>query len=156
MIEVPSAAEIPDLLAKYVDFFSIGTNDLIQYCLAIDRNNDKVNYLYKPSHPAVIRMINRIIEAANNSGIDVSMCGEMAGNPKFTVMLLGMGLRKFSMSPRTIPLVKSIIRNVKVSDCKHIADRVLTMESASQIEKHIEAVNHKLIPDYEKLAKVKL
>ncbi len=156
MIEVPSAAEIPDLLAKYVDFFSIGTNDLIQYCLAIDRNNENVNYLYKPSHPAVLRMINRVIKAANDNGIDVSMCGEMAGNPKFTTVLLGMGLRKFSMTPTSIPLVKSVLRSVKISDCESLVERILTMDSSSQIEKHLVAVNHKLIPDYEKLLKVKL
>ncbi len=156
MIEVPSAAEIPDLLAKYVDFFSIGTNDLIQYCLAIDRNNDKVNYLYKPSHPAVIRMINRVIKSANENGIDVSMCGEMAGNPKFTTLLLGMGLRKFSMNAASIPLVKAVLRSVKISDCEQLVERVLSMESASQIERHIIAMNHKLIPDYERLEGIKL
>ena len=156
MIEVPSAAEIPDLLAKYVDFFSIGTNDLIQYCLAIDRNNDKVNYLYQPSHPAVIRIVHNVVEAAKNAGIDVSMCGEMAGNPKFTTLLLGMGLRKLSMTPASIPLVKAVLRNVKISDCEQLLERVLNMESASQIEKHIVAINHKLIPDYEKLARIKL
>ncbi|BBB32310.1 ptsI phosphotransferase system, enzyme I, PtsI [Thermotomaculum hydrothermale] len=156
MIEVPSAAEIPDLLAKYVDFFSIGTNDLIQYTLAIDRNNDKVNYLYQPSHPAVIRMLNKVMEAAKKSGIDVSMCGEMAGNPKFTTLLLGMGLRKFSMTPPSLPVIKSVLRNVKISDCEQLLKRVLSMESASQIEKHIIAVNHKLIPDYDKLTKIKL
>ena len=156
MIEVPSAAEIPDLLAKYVDFFSIGTNDLIQYCLAIDRNNDKVNYLYQPAHPAVLRMINRVIKSAIEAKIDVSMCGEMAGNPKFTALLLGMGLRKFSMTPASIPLVKAVLRNLKMKDCEELVERVLNMESASQIEKHIIAVNHKLVADYEKIASVKL
>jgi len=156
MIEVPSAAEIPDLLAKYVDFFSIGTNDLIQYCLAIDRNNDKVNYLYQPAHPAVLRMVNRVIKSAIDAKIDVSMCGEMAGNPKFTALLLGMGLRKFSMTPASIPLVKAVLRNLKMKDCEELVERVLNMESASQIEKHIIALNHKLIPDYEKIASVKL
>ena len=156
MIEVPSAAEIPDLLAKYVDFFSIGTNDLIQYCLAIDRNNDKVNYLYQPAHPAVLRMVNRVIKSAIEAKIDVSMCGEMAGNPKFTALLLGMGLRKFSMTPASIPLVKAVLRNLKMKDCEELVERVLNMESASQIEKHIIAVNHKLVADYEKIASVKL
>ncbi len=154
MIEVPSAAEIPDLLAKHVDFFSIGTNDLIQYTLAIDRNNDQVSYLYQPLHPAVVRMLNRVIKASRENGVDVSMCGEMAGDPMYTMLLLGMGLRKFSMSPSSIPLVKAVLRNVTLAQCEEVVERVLTMESSSQIERFLLAMNHKYVPDYEKITKM--
>ncbi len=134
MIEVPSAAITADLLAKEADFFSIGTNDLIQYSLAVDRTNEKVAYLYEPTHPAVLRMIKNIIEAAHNAGIRVGMCGEMAGEPAFVLMLLGLGLDEFSMPSFVIPEVKYIIRSITSEQAKSIATEALKLSTGKEVE----------------------
>ncbi len=149
MIEVPSAAEVSDLLARQVDFFSIGTNDLIQYFLAIDRNNDEVNYLYDPLHPGVLRTILRIIRSAEEADIEVSLCGEMAGNPRYTLLLLGLGLRDFSMTPSTIPLVKQMVSSVNLKDCQKLVKSLMNMDRAEDIAKVLEKTNRQLIPDYD-------
>ncbi len=133
MIEVPSAALTADILAKEVSFFSIGTNDLIQYSLAVDRINEKIAYLYEPAHPAVIRLIKSIIDAGHQAGIWVGMCGEMAAEPVFTLVLLGMGLDEFSASAVAIPEIKKIIRSVTYEQTREISQMVLTLQSASQI-----------------------
>ena len=125
MIEVPSAAMTADILADRSDFFSIGTNDLVQYTLAVDRGNEKVSYLAQQTHPAILRFIKTTIDAAHNRGIKVSMCGEMAGDPAVTVLLLGLGLDEFSMATSSIPAVKSVIREVNFSDCRSLADELL-------------------------------
>ena len=109
MIEVPSAAVIADLLAKEADFFSIGTNDLCQYVLAADRMNKQIKDLYDPYHPAVLRLIRYVIEQGHLQGIPVGMCGELAGDPQATSLLLGMGLREFSMNAPAIPAIKDIL-----------------------------------------------
>ncbi|MEW6170418.1 MAG: phosphoenolpyruvate--protein phosphotransferase [Candidatus Omnitrophota bacterium] len=134
MIEVPSAVITADLLAQEADFFSIGTNDLIQYSLAVDRTNEKVAYLYEPTHPAVIRMIKNIIEAGHNKNIWVGMCGEMAGEPSLIPILLGLGLDEFSVESLIIPEVKSIIRSLSLNQAKEIAEQVLKFSTGKEVE----------------------
>ena len=135
MIEVPSAAMIADVLAREVDFFSIGTNDLIQYSLAVDRNNEHVSYLYRPLHPAILRMIRFVLDCARDNGVDVSMCGEMAGDQRYTALLLGMGLRRLSVSPRSIPDIKSQIRRSDVGELEEATKQCLKMGSAAEVER---------------------
>lgn len=151
MIEIPSAALTCDILAKEADFFSIGTNDLIQYSLAVDRVNEKIAYLYKPIHPAVLRLIKNIIDAGHRSKIWVGMCGEMAGEPGFTLLLLGLGLDEFSMSPVVIPELKYIIRNVKFKDAKELAEKALTMTTVEEVEKFINGKLDELVPALKKM-----
>jgi len=139
MIEVPSAAMIADVLAQEVDFFSIGTNDLIQYSLAVDRNNEHVSYLYRPLHPAILRMIRFVLDCARDNGVEVSMCGEMAGDQRYTALLLGMGLRRLSVSPRSIPEIKSQIRSLEVRELEEATERCLTMGSASEVERCLDS-----------------
>ncbi len=134
MIEVPSAAMTADILAKEVSFFSIGTNDLIQYSLAVDRVNEKVAYLYEPAHPAVLRLIKNIIEAAHNANISVGMCGEMAGDPSFVLILLGMGLDEFSMPPQVIPQLKYIIRAVSMEKARQISEAAMSLSTGKEVE----------------------
>ncbi len=137
MIEVPSAALTSDILAAHADFFSIGTNDLIQYTLAVDRGNEKVAYLYEPFHPGVLRLIRTTIENAHANGLPVGMCGEMAGDPLATVVLLGLGLDSFSMGPIAIPLIKRIMRSVGVMEAEAFARSLVPMGSAAQIEQAV-------------------
>lgn len=137
MIEVPSAAVIADLLATEADFFAIGTNDLIQYSLAIDRSNENVSYLYEPLHPALLRLIKGVIDAGKRAGIPVSMCGEMASDPLFAIVLLGLGLEIFSMGPAAIPVVKNVIRSVRYRDCRRIAEMALQKKTAQEIEEFV-------------------
>jgi phosphoenolpyruvate-protein phosphotransferase (PTS system enzyme I) len=139
MIEVPSAAITADLLAKEADFFSIGTNDLIQYSLAVDRANEKVAYLYEPAHPAVLRMIKNIIEAGHANNIKVGMCGEMASDELFTLVLLGLGLDEYSLSPLAIPQIKYIIRAVTFQEAKNIADEALKLDTSKAVESFMQA-----------------
>ena len=133
MIEVPSAAMVADLLAARVDFFSIGTNDLIQYLLAIDRGNESVAYLYEPHHPAVLRMLQRVIVAARDAGISVSLCGEMASDPRYVPVLMGLGLRELSVNPVTIPAVKDAIRATHAGEARTLTHRLLAASSADEV-----------------------
>ena len=137
MIEVPSAAVIADILATEADFFSIGTNDLIQYSLAIDRRNEYVNYLYEPLHPAVLRLIKFTVDAAHNAGITVSMCGEMAGRIIYTPILLGMGIDILSTNTFAISHVKEMSRNINLEKCRQVVDYVFQIKTAREIYEFI-------------------
>ena len=147
MIEVPSAAITSDILAKEVDFFSIGTNDLIQYSLAVDRVNEKIAYLYEPAHPAVLRLIKTVIESAHNAGIWVGMCGEMAGDIAMTLILLGLGLDEFSTSPIAIPEIKRIIRSVTLRQAKEIAQESMLLSTGKDVEKYAKSRLKEIVPD---------
>jgi len=138
MIEVPSAVIIAEELAQEVDFFSLGTNDLIQYVLAIDRINDRVTYLYEPLHPAVLRMIRKVVEIGHRAGIHVAMCGEMAGDPTYTMILLAMEIDELSMNPLAIPKVKEIIRETTLKEARQLMRKVMKMASASEIRELVE------------------
>jgi phosphoenolpyruvate-protein phosphotransferase (PTS system enzyme I) len=133
MIEIPSAAAIIDLLEKHCDFFSIGTNDLIQYMLAIDRGNDRIAHLYEPAHPAILRTLKRIVDDAHALGVKVGVCGEMAGDPVYAPLLLGLGVDSLSMSPSLLPAVKYLVRAMKMTDAKAFAAEALAMTSAKEI-----------------------
>ena len=145
MVEIPSAAVIADILAKEVDFFSIGTNDLIQYTLAVDRMNEHISHLYEPLHPAVLRLIKNVIDASHRAGKWTGMCGEMAGDTWATAILLGMGLDEFSMSASSIPQVKNIIRTLTYEKAKQIAQEALSMDNPEDIrnmvKREMEAIN---------------
>ena len=134
MIELPSAAITADLLAKEVDFFSIGTNDLIQYALGIDRRNEETLSLYEPLHPAVLRLIQNVICVAESANIDVSLCGEMAGDPIFSILLIGMGITKLSMSPAVIPEIKKLINSISLEDAQSLVKKIMELSTAGEIE----------------------
>jgi phosphotransferase system enzyme I (PtsI) len=155
MIEVPSAALTVDILAKESDFFSIGTNDLIQYSLAVDRANEKVAYLYEPGHPAVLRLIKSVIEVAHENNIWVGMCGEMSGELLFAFLLLGLELDEFSMAPPRVPKIKDLIRNVKFEDAKAVAEKAVKLPTAKEVEKYIQEELRKILKtDFEKFLRI--
>jgi phosphotransferase system enzyme I (PtsI) len=137
MIEVPAAAALADIMLKEVDYVSIGTNDLIQYYLAVDRSNEFVSYLFKPFHPAVIRLIRSVIQAARKAEKDVIVCGEMAADTPSAIVLLGFGLRTFSMNPIFIPRVKKALRSVECRTAEKIAEETLKLRSAQEIEEYV-------------------
>jgi phosphotransferase system enzyme I (PtsI) len=132
-LEVPSAAVTADLLAPHADFFSIGSNDLIQYFLAIDRGNETVSYLYEPLHPAMLRTIRFVVDSAHRAGIPVGMCGEMAADPLLVVILLGLGLDELSMNAPFIGSVKDIIRKLSLEEARDVVDRALRLPTAQEI-----------------------
>jgi phosphotransferase system enzyme I (PtsI) len=134
MIEVPSAALTADLLAEEADFFSVGTNDLIQYCLAVDRTDDRVSDLYEPLHPAIVRTLRTVARAARRRGIPVSVCGEMAADPVVLTLLVGLGLTEFSMAPTAIPLAKQALRGLHAGDAARVAARVIRARTAAEVE----------------------
>jgi phosphotransferase system enzyme I (PtsI) len=139
MIEIPSAAMTADILAKKSSFFSIGTNDLIQYSMAVDRGNERVGYLAHPAHPALLRFIKMTIDAAHKRRIDVAMCGELAGDVNATALLLGLGLDEFSMTAASIPRIKRIIREVTLSSCKELAKKALACETRQEMVDLVES-----------------
>jgi len=146
MIETPSAAMIADLLAAECDYLSIGTNDLIQYSLAADREDEHVGYLYHPLHPAILRALRQIVVAAERSPCAVAMCGDMAGDAMLTWVLIGLGLRHLSMAPRQIPLVKSIVRATRLEDAERLLAQALTMSTETEIEELVYTAMRKRFP----------
>jgi phosphotransferase system enzyme I (PtsI) len=137
MIEVPSAVTVADMLAKYADFFSIGTNDLIQYALAIDRVNEHVAFMYQPFHPAILRMILQVIKAGRQAGIKVALCGEMAGDPLCTSVLLAMGIDELSINAGGIPMIKKVIRSLSLEQAKTDLRKIMKLDTSSQVREFI-------------------
>jgi phosphotransferase system enzyme I (PtsI) len=146
MIETPSAALIADMLAAECDFLSIGTNDLIQYALAADREDEHVGYLYHPLHPAILRAVRQTVVGAERMGKPVAMCGDMAGDPILAWVLMGLGLRNLSMAPRQIPVVKSIIRSTQIADAERLLAQALTMSTETEIEELVYGVMNRRFP----------
>ncbi|MQP65653.1 phosphoenolpyruvate--protein phosphotransferase [Niveispirillum sp. SYP-B3756] len=144
MIEIPAAALAADALADVCDFFAIGTNDLIQYTLAIDRGDEQVAHLYDPLHPAVLRLVQFTVQAANHARIPVSICGEMAGDPRFTALLLGLGVRELSMAPANLPLVKRRVRALDLNRATALAEQVMVKLDSGQIAKLLDGFNETL------------
>jgi phosphotransferase system enzyme I (PtsI) len=146
MIEIPSAVLTADALAKCVKFFSIGTNDLIQYTLAVDRLNERIAHLYEPAHPAMLRLIQSTVDAGRRNGIWVGVCGEMAGDPALTALLLGLGVDELSVAMSAVPPIKYLIRRLKMSDARALAEFALNCDSASEILARSQALARKIAP----------
>ncbi len=147
MIEVPAAVEIADELAKEVDFFSIGTNDLTQYALAIDRANERLTYLYEPLHPAILRMIKRVVDAAHAAKIKVAMCGEMAGDPLYALILLGLQLDELSMNHLAIPRIKRVVRDATLEESKVLLKKALSFGTSHEVRAYVQEYMMKRFPD---------
>jgi phosphotransferase system enzyme I (PtsI) len=146
MIELPSAAMVADRLARECDFFSIGTNDLIQYTIGIDRQNKDVAYLYRPLHLSVLRMVKNVCDAGRAAGIPVSMCGEMAGDPVNALVLIGLGVTELSMNGPSIPFVKKVVRAARASDAQALVDRLLALTAADEIEREVRVEMNRRFP----------
>jgi phosphotransferase system enzyme I (PtsI) len=147
MIETPSAALMASALARGADFFSIGTNDLTQYTLAVDRGNELVSTLYSAADPAVLYLIKAVIQDAHKAQIDVAVCGEMASEPEHIMLLLGMGVRTLSLTSPMIPEIKQIIRSVTIEDCNNVARKVLGMSSERQVSNYLRDATRKILPE---------
>jgi phosphotransferase system enzyme I (PtsI) len=147
MIEVPAAALMADQFAKEVDFFSIGTNDLIQYTMAVDRTNETVADLYNAADPAVLRLIAQVVAAASERDKPVMVCGSMGGDPLYTMLLLGLGLRELSMAPHQVPQIKRVVRSVRMDQARELAARVLTLDGADVVIEHLRAALRTALPE---------
>jgi phosphotransferase system enzyme I (PtsI) len=134
MIEVPAAAMMADLFAREADFLSVGTNDLIQYILAVDRINENVAHLYQPLHPAVLRIIAQLVQATDAAGVPLELCGEMAADPLQAIALIGLGIRTLSLVPGSVPLVKNAIRSIELDHARALMKEALKLTSASEVE----------------------
>jgi phosphotransferase system enzyme I (PtsI) len=152
MIETPAAAMIADTLAGMVDFFSIGTNDLVQYTMAIDRSNERVAYLYHPSHPAILELIHRVVQAARRHNIWVSICGQMAGEPQYTPLLVGLGVHELSMSPVSMGSVRRIIRKLRMHVTEKAEMEAMKCATAAEALEISIAVLRKISPEIANLA----
>lgn len=148
MVEVPAAAVMASSFAREVDFFSIGTNDLVQYTLAVDRTNEKVSAMYSAAHPAILKLIKDVVRVGRHRKVDVSVCGEAAGDPIFTMLLIGVGLRTLSVSPRRIPYLKKVIRSVDIADCERLARTVGSLDSEASVTAYLRDQAMKRFPEF--------
>jgi phosphotransferase system enzyme I (PtsI) len=146
MVETPAAVLLADVMAREVDFFSVGTNDLIQYCLAIDRGNEHVAYLYEPLHPAVLRALRKVCTAAGRAGIEVSICGEMAGEQLYAPVLIGLGFTELSMNSTSIPRVKRLMRQITVAEARELVDRLMLLPTAAEVVAALETEMSRRFP----------
>jgi phosphotransferase system enzyme I (PtsI) len=147
MVEVPAAVMMIDHFVREVDFVSVGTNDLIQYTLAVDRSNKDVAGLYNACDPSVLKLIELAIRATDRAGKPVNVCGQMSGNPTYTMLLLGLGLRRFSATPSAIPELKKLIRSLSIEQCEAVAQRVMGMENARDIKNYVKEELKKALPE---------
>jgi phosphotransferase system enzyme I (PtsI) len=148
MVEVPAAVLMIDHFVEEVDFISIGTNDLTQYTLAADRSNKDVAGLYSPADPSVLRLIRMAVEAANSKQIPVNVCGQMSGSPLYTMLLLGLGLRRLSVTPSGVPEVKKICRTVTIAQCEQVVEHVMALENARDIKSYLRESLKKILPEF--------
>ncbi|MAT72982.1 MAG: phosphoenolpyruvate--protein phosphotransferase [Planctomycetaceae bacterium] len=148
MVETPAAVVMMDMFVHEVDFFSIGTNDLVQYCLAVDRSNKDVASLYTASDPSVLRLIQMSISAAKKADVPISMCGQMCGNPMYTMLLLGLGLRSMSVTPAAVPEIKRVCRSVSIKQCEKVAKRSLALDSARDVKTYLKEELTKVFPEF--------
>ena len=144
MVEIPSVALLAEKFAREVDFFSIGSNDLVQYTLAVDRTNSKVSHLYQPANPAVIKLISQVVKVSQQSNVGISLCGEMAGDIRYTILLLGLGLRELSMNAILIPAVKQVVRSVSFAEAERLIAPIINLDTAEEIELALSKINQKL------------
>jgi len=147
MLETPAAAIQVKDFCREVDFISIGTNDLVQYLLAVDRGNERVSQHYTPSHPAVLRSLRDVVRTCRRAGVECSICGEMAGEPLYTMFLIGLGLRHLSMAPGHIPEVKKLIRLTSLAKSELVARRVMTFDTAGQVTNYLRDKTRKVLPE---------
>jgi phosphotransferase system enzyme I (PtsI) len=148
MVEVPSAVVTLDKFLREVAFFSIGTNDLVQYALAVDRSNNEVADAYQASDPAVLRLLDMTVRTAGKGNVPVSVCGQMSGEVTYIMLLLGLGLRAFSVPPSAIPGIKRVCRSVSVPQCEEVARRALTLDSAREIDSYLREELRKVVPEF--------
>jgi phosphotransferase system enzyme I (PtsI) len=147
MVEVPAAAIMAPMFARESAFFSIGTNDLVQYTLAVDRTNERVANLFNPGHPAVLKLIRDIVRAGRRNAIPVSCCGESAGDPEYALLLIGLGLRTLSATASSLPVVKRVVRSVSIQQCERMAKRALSLDSDAAVAAFLRDQARKIIPD---------
>jgi phosphotransferase system enzyme I (PtsI) len=147
MIEVPSAAIMAEQFAKECDFFSIGTNDLTQYVLAVDRSNERVASMYTPGHPAVLSLIKTVTDTARDAGIEVAVCGEMAGEPDYVPVLLGLGVQVFSVSSATLLEIKKVIRSIAMDQAREVCEKVFQLDSDREVDAYLAEITRRLLPE---------
>jgi len=147
MVEVPASALMANTFAREAAFFSIGTNDLVQYTLAVDRTNERVAHLYNPFHPGVLALIKAVIRSGRRNGIPVSCCGESAGDPEYALVLMGLGLRTLSATASSIPLLKRVVRKVTIQQCERIAKKATSLDSDAAVTAFVRDQARKIIPE---------